>query len=626
MQQHIITLSLALSFFMAVNPLMSTTSPFHVLNNAESIEEISDNTVEDSEEATDNESEEKVKIKVSEKTIECFKSLTIDGLNETGYKEMQIQTGGEISNGDLMMQNDKLYVCIKMDNSVVWWGLDEDEFVPYNDVTFNQDSSRVFHKKMNETAYPIISGLTGFKERPLSSIVLPDNYHWVNVNQILDHIGTVKYQAYYIPEDLINDKSRIISIPVVVKDKLEAPSFQDTYRVKYVPHLKASMVGITENWTVKPDKELEMGENTVNITYRFPNGSSVTDSVKIIVEKGDLSLDGVMITVIEGTKLSNDLLPTMSNGYLQFDEDEGKIVLQNTTSKCRFIPEEADKYNEISNIAVIINVIPKSFISPTKPEDDPSQEEEQKQEDTTEDQQDTEEQSTEDTTEEDQQDDNTPSNTEQENKDDKGESEKKPIDIDSSKRQEESTGDKSKQETSRTPASSQTSNQSNTTNKPTVEVASAKTDKRTATTTNNTQEKNIKMHDIDLTITKDKDNAVKIPVKDIELVKVENPEVSLPVKKPIVKTITLTKKVHTETDATTEITSETTIETTEELTTQEATMTDGEQDTTESNEKSSDESSDEKDSTMIIIVLLCTALLTGGGIIAYRLLKRKKFK
>ena len=71
-------------------------------------------------------------------------------------------------------------------------------------------------------AEPIVSvpkDLTAKKGSQLSSIKLPDNWHWNDSSMVLDTIGKTQVKATYIPEDInnFNKVEMLIEIDVKVK-------------------------------------------------------------------------------------------------------------------------------------------------------------------------------------------------------------------------------------------------------------------------------------------------------------------------------------------------------------------------------------------------------------------------
>lgn len=340
-----------------------TKSDTDTSTDTESISE-SDNTSE-----TDNKpsilSNTEININISEKTIEALTEMQDSkDLTKYEYTVMTVDNENDISTGDIMILDEILYICIKYQGDNLWWKLEDDCLTCDTSVHYDKSKSTVYSKKLNETAYPVINNLTGYENEKLKTVALPKNFRWVNENTIMEGVGEHVYSAYYIPEDFINDKTALINIKVTVSPHLDVATIGSKYVVKYVPHITASMVGIPEGWVIKdPDQELEIGTNTITVTYKFPDGSTAIEKVKVIVEKGELNVNCLMITVIEGTKLTDEILPKISNGTFKWDEDiKGKIITSNTNEKCIFVPDDTDNYDILEDISVIINVIPKSFI------------------------------------------------------------------------------------------------------------------------------------------------------------------------------------------------------------------------------------------------------------------------
>lgn len=70
-------------------------------------------------------------------------------------------------------------------------------------------------------------------------------------------------------------------------------------------------------------------------------------------------MSGVSITVTEGTKLTNSLLPGVNEGKLSWTE-KNITATKSFTTTCKFTPYDKKHYNSLSDIDVVINVVPKA--------------------------------------------------------------------------------------------------------------------------------------------------------------------------------------------------------------------------------------------------------------------------
>ena len=309
--------------------------------------------------------EETSKINISESAINSYKELqkTVkeDKLEEYDYSEVAEPSDESVTTGDIMVRDNDIFICIKLNKTCTWWGLSEDTLQYKADVKLDE-GDKVYRKTMKQTAYPEIEGLVGYNGELLTTVTLPQNYKWINENTLMTSVGKREYPAMYIPEDFINEKASITWIEVEVKPHQASPEIGNKYTVKYVPHLTAQMVGIPEGWKINSTEELKMGDNDVVISYTFPDGTTDHEHVTITVEKGDMNIQGVMITVIENTKLTNDILPQITNGKLEFESGLNKVVSENTTLTCTFNPNDVEHYNSTYEIPVIINVVPQAII------------------------------------------------------------------------------------------------------------------------------------------------------------------------------------------------------------------------------------------------------------------------
>lgn len=560
-----------------------------------------DNT-EESEKSNDDEADTK-SISLSEETVEQIKNITEETLLNNGYIKTETNISSTIDNGDIAIINDNIYIALKDNNEVNWWKLEENELVLDKNIEIDYKNFSVYHKKMDESACPIPSDLLGYIGDSLSSIELPQNYRWVNENEVMEEQGVFPYKAYYIPEDFLNQKTMQLDINVSVKPKTDGVEISSTYTVKYVPHLTFSMINIPDGWEIaNPDKELEIGSNTTTAKYKFPNGLTTTKSIEVIVTKGELKVNGVMLTLVEGTKLSNDFFPKVAGGIFKWDE-EGKIVTGNCTLTCTFEPEETDKYEATNNIPVIINVVPKTIVDNApkpKSDDTPDQKDDTGTDttDTGDDKKDTKDDKTDVPTD---------SKTDVSDTDKKDSDKKESVDVTSDKKDNKTDENDSKK----------TVNNTNTT----------KTNDSTKKNNNlnvDSQKTNDNKETIDVASKDNEQEKKKVDMKDIDLTKKEtdNDKIEL-------KTIDLTKnnedkdKKATDTDAKKEIIVATETDSTEVI----ATNTDSEKTTTEATTEDVKEVPKEvkSDNNMLkLIVFGVVAAISVGGIFLFKYIKKKR--
>lgn len=243
------------------------------------------------------------------------------------------------------------------------------------------------------------SGLCNITE----STPLRHSYKTVIYNDLVEDIfQDIKDKTELNETDFENiETSSEISVKTSVDKKTKKINVypEDEYKIFYTKDLKLSDIVLPNGWEWEnKDTTLDVGEGTYKALYitnnQFTYIGETEKEVKVIIDKSVYKVSGIIITVNEGTILTNDVLPSLEEGVLEW-VTQNETVNENCIKVCKFTPYDVLHYNTIDNIDVMINVIP-------------TVKEEEKDNNTS---QDTSDSNTTDNTT-----DNTPSNTDSENK------------------------------------------------------------------------------------------------------------------------------------------------------------------------------------------------------------------
>lgn len=137
----------------------------------------------------------------------------------------------------------------------------------------------------------------------------------------------------------------------------------DEYTANYKNDMKLSDIPLPNKWKWEDeDTPIDIGEYTYKAIYTTDDDyvyiGQTEKKIKVIIEKSIYKVSGITITITEGTSLTNDLLPALEKGTLEWITPN-ETVYKNCTKVCRFTPYDATHYNSIDNINVIINITPK---------------------------------------------------------------------------------------------------------------------------------------------------------------------------------------------------------------------------------------------------------------------------
>ena len=285
----------------------------------------------------------------SQDTENTFYELNKD----SGYSVIEPEVQSELKNGDLMYFGGEWYAFIFIDaQNYGFFKLDNTNGLVYApNAGFTLDGT-FYRKEIKKSSISVPDAILTEAGLELYSISLPDTFIWYDEKQAADTTGY--YTAVFTNNNILTvlpEKKEIrINISSAVKP-------EDAYTLTYTTGLTLKSINLPDGWAFEnEDTTLDVGTGTYTASHNYES-----KQVTVTVNKGTLSVQGAMITVIDSTKLTNDLLPKYDNGHLEWKES-GKVVNANTTISCTFIPDDTAHYNN-SEVNVIVNVVPKTIVN-----------------------------------------------------------------------------------------------------------------------------------------------------------------------------------------------------------------------------------------------------------------------
>lgn len=343
---------------------------------AEQIEEYEQEDASESSETADTEDAYVIKAEESkgiykiEYFLELVKNITDkESLKDNSYSQITVKDADDLQPGDIMYGEDgTMYVFTAgdVDPGIAWYVYNNGKLEEVrNDVFFDAESEVYRHTP--ET--PLVIKLDTLKTvygSSLYDISLPEGYEWNCKDKTLNKIGTMVFDVVYTPENTLKYTQAYTTVEVEVekiKKNISAMP-EDSYELSYYPNNKLSSISLPDGWEWdKPESKLDVGTKKYKAVY---NGSEVYDYIesteKVIavkVNKSVFDVSGVSITVTEGTKLTNSLLPGVNEGKLSWTE-KNITATKSFTTTCKFTPYDKKHYNSLSDIDVVINVVPKA--------------------------------------------------------------------------------------------------------------------------------------------------------------------------------------------------------------------------------------------------------------------------
>lgn len=265
-------------------------------------------------------------------------------------------------------ENDTMYVFTAgdVDPDIAWYVYNNGKLEKMRDDVFFDAESEVYRHTPETPLVVKLDTLKAVYGSSLYDISLPEGYEWNCADKTLNKIGTMIFDVVYTPENTLKYTQAYTTVEVEVekiKKNISAMP-EDSYELSYYPNNKLSSISLPDGWEWdKPESKLDVGTKKYKAVY---NGSEVYDYIesteKIIavkVNKSVFDVGGVAITVTEGTKLTNSLLPGINEGKLSWTE-KNITATKSFTTTCKFTPYDKKHYNSLSDIDVVINVVPKA--------------------------------------------------------------------------------------------------------------------------------------------------------------------------------------------------------------------------------------------------------------------------
>ena len=343
---------------------------------AEQIEEYEQEDVSESYETADTEdayvieTEESKGIYKIEYFLELVKNITDkNSLKDNSYSKISIKDADDLQPGDILYdENDTMYVFTAgdVDPDIAWYVYNNGKLEKMRDDVFFDAESEVYRHTPETPLVVKLDTLKAVYGSSLYDISLPEGYEWNCADKTLNKIGTMIFDVVYTPENTLKYTQAYTTVEVEVekiKKNISAMP-EDSYELSYYPNNKLSSISLPDGWEWdKPESKLDVGTKKYKAVY---NGSEEYDFIesteKIIavnVNKSEFDEGGVAITVTEGTKLTNSLLPGINEGKLSWTE-KNITATKSFTTTCKFTPYDKKHYNSLSDIDVVINVVPKA--------------------------------------------------------------------------------------------------------------------------------------------------------------------------------------------------------------------------------------------------------------------------
>lgn len=291
--------------------------------------------------------------------ISDFESLKTD----ERFELVKPSNREELKNGDVMMLADALYIYVYLSDEIYTWykvtnnGLEETPNLRFSDY------ASYYRVIKNIPAYSIPEYLVATQGTELSKVKLPHGFEWQETDITLDELGNQSFLASYTPDNLILFKKvSNIKINVLVKKKTLDMVYPDgRYMLNYTPGLTLESVPLPDGWSFeKPKKNLDVGSGiytayfTPNEEYDY-NQSTEPVQIRVDVEKASMFVDDIYIEVLAGTILTDDLLPKINDGMLEWDIAE-RIATISSIHTCHFSPNDTDRYCMTKDIPVHVTV------------------------------------------------------------------------------------------------------------------------------------------------------------------------------------------------------------------------------------------------------------------------------
>lgn len=234
------------------------------------------------------------------------------------------------------------------------------------------DTTRYYKYQRKKPSIP--SGLSAEYGDILSTVELPQYYHWENDSVKLDKVGNYECDVTYDPEnDLMYEHDLKVTVEVK-KKKMIIEQPLDTYYLTYTSKLTSDDISLPDGWSFEEKIiNLSTGEYKVIYTPKDEEHYDYDWQKKEKIIKVDILratptfFTPEPITVEYESAISSYLLPTYDNGYFSFDE-AGSFTKSGYYS-CHFTPYDLEHYKTVDGILIYVTVLPKKQKEIPKKED-----------------------------------------------------------------------------------------------------------------------------------------------------------------------------------------------------------------------------------------------------------------
>lgn len=285
-----------------------------------------------------------------------------------GYESKSVSSLDDLGTGDVMIDDkERVYAyesAADSDSGAARWYEIKDGELEEAGVNFD-NSNDFFGYKKQIPLVPNVDAISVPYGTMLYDIKLPNGFTWIDADSLLKTMGEEEFKVAYTPENNIEYTSGIGTVKVTVtklsKDISEVPD--DEYEISYYEGNKLSAISLPDGWEWEtPDTLLEVGKNEYKARYKTSDNYTYNDnekSVTVRVKRSTFNVKAINITVTEGTKLDDSLLPVLSEGVLKWTEKD-QTVNSSCVKTCYFVPNDKEHYTGTTDINVTVRVVKKS--------------------------------------------------------------------------------------------------------------------------------------------------------------------------------------------------------------------------------------------------------------------------
>lgn len=274
------------------------------------------------------------------------------------------ETREDMENGDIMVLSDAMYIFVWLSDEIyTWYEIKDNGIEETPNLRFNE-YGKYYRVKKVTASYSIPDSLVATQGDTLGSIKLPHGFTWQKPDKVLDAIGQVIGLATYMPDNLLLYKPVYnIELKVTVNKQVLDFSYPEAkYSLSYFDGISLNDIKLPDGWEFEnPNTKLDVGSKIFTAYFNADENYDYSSSIypvqiRVDVEKSFIFVDDIYIEVPAGTMLTNEVLPKINNGTLEWDISQ-KIATFPTSYNCHFIPNDLRRYHMTKNIPVHISVL-----------------------------------------------------------------------------------------------------------------------------------------------------------------------------------------------------------------------------------------------------------------------------